>query len=194
MIQAKGVGVDQHLYSADHRGDDHHVNGEQGIELAESLDPDLILLDLNMPGMNGLETLDKLREKSLSGRIVVFSVSNHEEDVVTALKRGAEFYDQEVVVDKDQLVTSRTPDDLPAFNREALRQLGAGRHFNDGYRHKAVRRTTTGRKHLHGDTRSHLLRATDKIAGWCPCVITAIWLAKGHTSEAKSGNAKVGFS
>ncbi|STJ18236.1 transcriptional regulator NarL [Escherichia coli] len=43
--------------------------------------PILILLDLNMPGMNGLETLDKLREKSLSGRIVVFSVSNHEEDV-----------------------------------------------------------------------------------------------------------------
>lgn len=64
-------------------------NGEQGIDLAESLDPDLILLDLNMPGMNGLETLDKLREKALSGRIVVFSVSNHEEDVVTALKRGA---------------------------------------------------------------------------------------------------------
>jgi two-component system nitrate/nitrite response regulator NarL len=52
----------------------------------------LILLDLNMPGMNGLETLDKLREKSLSGRVVVFSVSNHEEDVVTALKRGADGY------------------------------------------------------------------------------------------------------
>ncbi|EIY5075289.1 two-component system response regulator NarL [Klebsiella quasipneumoniae] len=67
-------------------------NGAQGIELAESLDPDLILLDLNMPGMNGLETLDKLREKSLSGRVVVFSVSNHEEDVVTALKRGADGY------------------------------------------------------------------------------------------------------
>ncbi|OSC45288.1 protease, partial [Klebsiella pneumoniae] len=36
------------------------------------------------------------------------------------------FYDQEVVVDNEQLVTSRTPDDLPAFNREALRLLGAG--------------------------------------------------------------------
>ncbi|MFU2317311.1 two-component system response regulator NarL [Rahnella sp. PCH160] len=67
-------------------------NGEQGVELAKQLDPDLILLDLNMPGMNGLDTLDKMRETSLSGRVVVFSVSNHEDDVVTALKRGADGY------------------------------------------------------------------------------------------------------
>jgi len=87
-------------------------NGEQGIELAESLDPDLILLDLNMPGMNGLETLDKLREKSLSGRIVVFSVSNHEEDVVTALKRGADGY----------LLKDMEPEDL----LKALQQAAAG--------------------------------------------------------------------
>jgi protease I len=38
---------------------------------------------------------------------------------------GADFYDKEVVVDDDKLVTSRTPDDLPAFNREALRILNA---------------------------------------------------------------------
>jgi len=36
---------------------------------------------------------------------------------------GADFYDKEVVVDNDKLVTSRTPDDLPAFNRESLRIL-----------------------------------------------------------------------
>ncbi|VFS73982.1 Nitrate/nitrite response regulator protein narL [Kluyvera cryocrescens] len=87
-------------------------NGEQGIELAEALDPDLILLDLNMPGMNGLETLDKLREKSLSGRVVVFSVSNHEEDVVTALKRGADGY----------LLKDMEPEDL----LKALQQAAAG--------------------------------------------------------------------
>jgi len=67
-------------------------NGEQGVELAKLLDPDLILLDLNMPGMNGLDTLDKMRQTSLSGRVVVFSVSNHEDDVVPALKRGADGY------------------------------------------------------------------------------------------------------
>ncbi|ABP62248.1 MULTISPECIES: type 1 glutamine amidotransferase domain-containing protein [Enterobacteriaceae] len=45
--------------------------------------------------------------------------------VIDLKNAGADFYDQEVVVDQDQLVTSRTPDDLPAFNREALRLLGA---------------------------------------------------------------------
>ncbi len=36
---------------------------------------------------------------------------------------GADFYDEEVIVDADRLVTSRTPEDLPAFNRESLRIL-----------------------------------------------------------------------
>lgn len=87
-------------------------SGEQGVQLAEKLDPDLILLDLNMPGMNGLETLDRLREKPLSGSIVVFSVSNHEEDVVTALKRGADGY----------LLKDMEPEDL----LKALQQAAAG--------------------------------------------------------------------
>lgn len=67
-------------------------NAIDGIALAEELDPDLILLDLNMPGMNGFEALDVLRKKSLSGRVVVFSVSNYSEDLVNAIKRGADGY------------------------------------------------------------------------------------------------------
>lgn len=67
-------------------------NGIEGVALAQQHDPDLILLDLNMPGLNGLVTLSRLREISLSGRVVVFSVSDDEEDVVTALKRGADGY------------------------------------------------------------------------------------------------------
>lgn len=88
-------------------------DGIQGVKLAEELDPDLILLDLNMPGMNGFETLDQLRLKSLSGRIVVFSVSNYSDDLVTALKRGADGY----------LLKDMEPEELLA----ALKQAAAGK-------------------------------------------------------------------
>ena len=87
-------------------------NGEQGVELAELHDPDLILLDLNMPGMNGLATLDRLRQTALSGRVVVFSVSNHEDDVVSALKHGADGY----------LLKDMEPEEL----LKALHQAAAG--------------------------------------------------------------------
>ncbi len=43
-------------------------SGEQGIEMAESLDPDLILLDLNMPGMNGWKpSIACVKKRSLAG-------------------------------------------------------------------------------------------------------------------------------
>ncbi|MGG4610259.1 two-component system response regulator NarL [Providencia sp. Me31A] len=67
-------------------------DGKLGIKIAEEQDPDLILLDLNMPGMNGFETLDELRKRELSGRIILFTVSNYSDDLVNALKRGADGY------------------------------------------------------------------------------------------------------
>lgn len=67
-------------------------NGEQGIDLVELFDFDLIFFDLNMLGMNGFEMLDKLCEKVLLGCIVVFSVFNYEEDVVMVLKCGVDGY------------------------------------------------------------------------------------------------------
>ncbi|EOI1480911.1 TPA: two-component system response regulator NarL [Proteus mirabilis] len=88
-------------------------DGIQGVKLAEELDPDLILLYLNMPGMNGFETLDQLRLRSLSGRIVVFSVSNYSDDLITALKRGADGY----------LLKDMEPEELLA----ALKQAAAGK-------------------------------------------------------------------
>jgi len=89
------------------------TNGEQGVRLAKEWDPDLILLDLNMPGMSGLDTLDEMRRIELSGRIVVFTVSDHEDDVITAIKHGADGY----------LLKDMEPEDL----LESLRQAAAGK-------------------------------------------------------------------
>lgn len=67
-------------------------NASEGVAQALAHDPDLILLDLNMPEINGIETLKMLREAGVDSRIVVFTVSDNEEDVVAALRAGADGY------------------------------------------------------------------------------------------------------
>ncbi|HEX4939498.1 MAG TPA: response regulator, partial [Candidatus Kapabacteria bacterium] len=65
-------------------------SGDEGIKLALALDPDLILLDLNMHGMSGIDTLKALRTADVFSRVLVFTVSDNHEDVVSALKAGAD--------------------------------------------------------------------------------------------------------
>ena len=67
-------------------------NGKDAIDLAIIHDPDLIILDLNMQGMDGLETLRAMREKDISSRIVMLTVSDNDEDVVCAITYGADGY------------------------------------------------------------------------------------------------------
>ncbi|NWN91032.1 two-component system response regulator NarL [Marinobacter adhaerens] len=67
-------------------------NAEDGIRLATENEPDLILLDLNMPDVSGIEALKRLRGLNVSSRIVMFTVSDQEDDVVAALRAGADGY------------------------------------------------------------------------------------------------------
>ena len=77
--------------------DDLEVVGEAGdgltaLKLAKELDPDLILLDLNMQGMDGLETLKAIRESGIHSRVIMLTVSDNDEDVVCAITYGADGY------------------------------------------------------------------------------------------------------
>src|SRR5690606_31181074 len=67
-------------------------NGNDAIKLGVDLDPDLILLDLNMHGMDGLATLSKLRDEGVTSRIVMLTVSDADEDMLEAISRGADGY------------------------------------------------------------------------------------------------------
>lgn len=67
-------------------------DGRQGLELARQLQPDLILLDLNMRGLSGLDTLKALKAADLDVRVIILTVSDHEDDVVAALRAGADGY------------------------------------------------------------------------------------------------------
>jgi two-component system nitrate/nitrite response regulator NarL len=67
-------------------------SGRAGIELAKQLQPDLILLDLNMKGINGLETLRTLRDMGSDARIILLTVSNAPEDLIAAIRAGSDGY------------------------------------------------------------------------------------------------------
>ena len=67
-------------------------SGYEGIQLALQHNPDLILLDLNMEGMNGIETLIELKKNEIDSYVIVLTVSNAEEDLVAALRNGADGY------------------------------------------------------------------------------------------------------
>jgi len=66
--------------------------GKDGIQLVKSVHPDLLLLDLNMKDMSGLDVLRELKSSDLDTRIVMITVSDQAEDLLAALRAGADGY------------------------------------------------------------------------------------------------------
>ncbi|HOP64864.1 MAG TPA: response regulator [Spirochaetota bacterium] len=67
------------------------ISPVKGVELAKEFPPDVILLDLNMPVMNGFEVMKTLRKNKLTKEvpIVIFTINKDKESVVDALRSGA---------------------------------------------------------------------------------------------------------
>jgi DNA-binding NarL/FixJ family response regulator len=84
-------------------------NGEQALQLAAQAQPDVVLLDIRMPGMDGLRCLELLRERHPEMTVAILSSLDEPEQINAALRRGAAGY----------ILKSISPDDLPA----ALRQM-----------------------------------------------------------------------
>jgi len=67
-------------------------NGNVAVELFEAYQPDVTLMDLRIPGLNGLEALVAIREKFPRARIVVLSNHGGDEDIFRAFQAGARAY------------------------------------------------------------------------------------------------------
>ncbi len=89
------------------------ANGKDGIRLAHELKPDMLLLDLNMKDMNGVEVLKAIKDAGLESRVIMLTVSDQAEDLIAALRAGADGY----------LLKDMEPEDL----MEHLIQAARGR-------------------------------------------------------------------
>jgi DNA-binding NarL/FixJ family response regulator len=64
-------------------------NGENAIRLASDLTPDVVIMDLNMPGVGGVETTRRLSSLAPLSRVVVLTISADDDDVMNAVMAGA---------------------------------------------------------------------------------------------------------
>jgi DNA-binding NarL/FixJ family response regulator len=86
-------------------------DGEEAISLASALRPDLVLLDLSMPGLDGLGALPRLRDVAPDCEVVVLTASGTEDNLLAAIRAGAAGY----------LLKSEPPDRIVEFLRGAAR-------------------------------------------------------------------------
>ncbi|HJQ21995.1 MAG TPA: response regulator transcription factor [Gemmatimonadaceae bacterium] len=88
------------------------ANGREAVALAQSLAPDVVVLDLTMPVLSGLDAASEIREHAPGVRILVLSIHDHEEYVLQSVRAGAQGYLRK--------------DSSPAELRGAIRSLSAG--------------------------------------------------------------------
>jgi DNA-binding NarL/FixJ family response regulator len=88
-------------------------NGKEALQVIAKAQPDLILLDVNMPIMNGVETVSALKDLPSSPRVIMLTISKHEEDLFGAINAGADGY----------LLKNAEPDEL----RKAILQVHEGK-------------------------------------------------------------------
>ena len=60
--------------------------------MIEALDPDVVLMDLEMPGTDGLAALEELARKGLPNKVIVFTVFDTDERILRAVQAGAQGY------------------------------------------------------------------------------------------------------
>ena len=113
-------------------------DGREAVELAVRLSPDVVLLDLGMPGIDGVEACAAIRARVPSARVLMLTVSEDELDLRAALRVGAAGYllkDMppaelvEAVLGGETVVPSLAPhprDELSVREREVLELIGQG--------------------------------------------------------------------
>ena len=87
-------------------------NGKEALSMLERVRPDVVLLDINMPVMDGIDTLTAIRKQNIPVKVLLLTISKHEEDLLGGIRAGADGY----------LLKNTEPEDL----RKAILQVAEG--------------------------------------------------------------------
>lgn len=67
-------------------------NGREALQVVQNVKPDLVLLDINMPTMNGLEALGEIHKMDPAPKVLMLTISQNDEDLIAAIVAGANGY------------------------------------------------------------------------------------------------------
>ena len=89
------------------------ANGQVALGVITAEKPDVILLDVNMPELNGIQTLAAMRKQGMEFPVLMLTISQHEDDLIGAIRAGASGY----------LLKNAEPETL----RQTIKQVVAGK-------------------------------------------------------------------
>jgi DNA-binding NarL/FixJ family response regulator len=89
------------------------ANGQEALDIIGLEKPDVVLLDVNMPEMSGIQTLTAMRKQGLGFPVLMLTISQHEDDLIDAIRAGASGY----------LLKNAEPEAL----RQTIKQVVAGK-------------------------------------------------------------------
>lgn len=123
----------QHLLEADGQFQvvGEAANGRDAIQQVQKLLPDIVIMDIAMPIMNGLEATRQIKKRFPSTRVVILTTRTYEDSIAQALQAGASGYllkeaDSTELVHAIQEVNEGTPYVSPAFSRRILEDYVRG--------------------------------------------------------------------
>lgn len=103
-------------------------NGEEAVKLVKECNPDVILMDINMPGMNGLQAIKEMKDSNIPSKIIVLTIHEDREYLFKTLQMGVEGYvlkdaEPSVLLEAIRSVNSGQPYIQANMTRELVREF-----------------------------------------------------------------------